>query len=91
MVQSLLDFKQTLDKILKEAFAENESLVKAEKQSFEQLINMRKNKPAELIARFIDQILKTGNKKYSEDELKTTLDRLMSLFRFIYAKDIFEA
>ena len=44
------------------------------------------SRPAELIARFIDSKLRTGNKGTSEEELEEVLDKTMTLFRFIDGK-----
>ncbi|KAJ8546607.1 hypothetical protein K7X08_034117 [Anisodus acutangulus] len=50
-----------------------------------------KNRPAELIAKFLDEKLRAGNKGTSEEELEGTLDKVLVLFRFIQGKDVFEA
>ena len=42
---------------------------------------MRPNKPAELIAKFIDSKLRSGNKEQTEEELEQLLDKVMVLFR----------
>ncbi|CAK7350199.1 unnamed protein product [Dovyalis caffra] len=49
------------------------------------------NRPAELIAKFLDDKLRAGNKGTSEEELEGTLDKVLVLFRFIQGKDVFEA
>ncbi|KAK4348129.1 hypothetical protein RND71_034468 [Anisodus tanguticus] len=49
------------------------------------------NRPAELIAKFLDEKLRAGNKGTSEEELEETLDKVLVLFRFIQGKDVFEA
>ncbi|CAN1302291.1 CUL4 [Linum perenne] len=49
------------------------------------------NRPAELIAKFLDEKLRAGNKGTSEEELEGTLDKVLVLFRFIQGKDVFEA
>ncbi len=41
------------------------------------------NRPAELIAKFIDNKLRAGNKGTSEEELEGMLDKVLVLFRFI--------
>ena len=41
------------------------------------------NRPAELIAKFIDAKLRAGNKGLSDEEMENTLDRVLVLFRFI--------
>ncbi|KAK4775432.1 hypothetical protein SAY87_023393 [Trapa incisa] len=91
MVQSLLDFKAALDRIWEEGFAKNEAFSNTIKDSFEHLINLRQNRPAELIAKFLDEKLRAGNKGTSEEELENTLDKVLVLFRFIQGKDVFEA
>lgn len=83
MVELLLEFKKRLDQVLEVAFQKNEAFANAQKDSFENFINQRQNKPAELIAKFIDAKLKAGNKGQTDDELETVLDRALLLFRFI--------
>ena len=51
--------------------------------SFESFINQRQNKPAEMIAKFVDSKLRAGNKEASEEELEKLLDKIMVIFRFI--------
>ncbi|BBM97655.1 cullin 3 [Marchantia polymorpha subsp. ruderalis] len=91
MVSSLLDLKARLDTIWEESFSKNESFANTVKDACEHLINLRQNRPAELIAKFIDGKLRAGNKGTSEEELEGTLDKVLVLFRFIQGKDVFEA
>lgn len=49
MVQELLDFKEKLDNIVSVCFQKNEKFINSLKESFENFINQRLNKPAELI------------------------------------------
>uniref|UniRef100_A0A8C6YAT3 Cullin-4B n=2 Tax=Naja naja TaxID=35670 RepID=A0A8C6YAT3_NAJNA len=78
MVQELLDFK-------------DKKFVNAMKEAFETFINKRPNKPAELIAKYVDSKLRAGNKEATDEELEKMLDKIMIIFRFIYGKDVFEA
>lgn len=91
MVQELLDFKDRMDVVVNECFQANEKFHNSLKEAFENFINIRPNKPAELIAKFVDSKLKAGNKKSTEEELEKLLDKIMVLFRFIHGKDVFEA
>ncbi|MBA0778277.1 hypothetical protein Gotri_006156 [Gossypium trilobum] len=86
MVPSLLEFKASLDSIWEESFSKNEAFGNTIKDSFEHLINLRQNRPAELIAKFLDEKLRAGNKGTSEEELEGTLDKALVLFRFIQLK-----
>ncbi|KAL5209221.1 hypothetical protein ABZP36_004844 [Zizania latifolia] len=91
LVPFVLEFKASLDRILDESFAKNEAFSNTTKDSFEHLINLRQNRPAELIAKFLDEKLRAGNKGTSEEELEGILDKVLVLFRFIQGKDVFEA
>ncbi|XP_044764848.1 cullin-4A [Coccinella septempunctata] len=91
MVQELLDFKDTMDSVVQICFNRNEKFSNSLKEAFEYFINQRTNKPAELIAKFVDSKLRAGNKEATEEELERLLDKIMVLFRFIHGKDVFEA
>jgi cullin-4 len=62
MVQSLLDYKLKIDAILAESFDHNQQFINSMRDGFESFINSRQNKPAELIAKFVDSKLRSGNK-----------------------------
>ncbi|CAH2223460.1 cullin-4A [Pelobates cultripes] len=91
MVQELLDFKDKVDHIIDVCFQKNEKFVNMMKESFETFINKRANKPAELIAKYVDSKLRSGNKEATDEELERFLDKIMIIFRFIHGKDVFEA
>ena len=91
MIHELLLFKDQMDKIISECFEKNIKFMNSLKEAFEYFINQRTNKPAELIAKFVDAKLRAGNKESSEEELEKLLDKVMVIFRFIHGKDIFEA
>ncbi|KAK4347373.1 hypothetical protein RND71_033712 [Anisodus tanguticus] len=91
MVFSLLEFKASVDTIWEESFSKNEAFGNTIKDAFEHLINLSQNRPAELIAKFLDEKLRAGNKGTSEEELEGTLDKVLVLFRFTQGKDVFEA
>ncbi|WAR28751.1 CUL4A-like protein [Mya arenaria] len=91
MVQTMLDFKDKIDNVISTCFAKHEQFMNAMRESFESFINARQNKPAEYIAKYVDNKLRAGNKEATEEELERLLDKIMVLFRFIHGKDVFEA
>ena len=91
MVEELLSFKAKMDEVLAVAFEGSESFTHTLKESCENFINVRQNKPAELIAKYIDAMLRMGNKGTTEEEVEAKLDRLLVLFRYVNGKDVFEA
>uniref|UniRef100_UPI00358F8003 cullin-4A-like isoform X1 n=1 Tax=Myxine glutinosa TaxID=7769 RepID=UPI00358F8003 len=91
MVQELLDFKDKVDHVVEVCFQRSDRFVVAMKEACETFINKRLNKPAELIAKYVDTKLKAGNKEATDEELERLLDKIMIIFRFIHGKDVFEA
>ncbi|KAJ1940775.1 Cullin-4A, partial [Linderina macrospora] len=91
LVTELLDLKQRLDNVLAKSFAGSESLAHALREAFEEFINARRNKPTQLIAKFVDQCMRTGGRIAPDQNLDALLDRVLVLFRFIQGKDMFEA
>eukprot|EP00475_Leptophrys_vorax_P033265 TRINITY_DN5205_c0_g1_i1.p1 TRINITY_DN5205_c0_g1~~TRINITY_DN5205_c0_g1_i1.p1 ORF type:complete len:805 (-),score=215.21 TRINITY_DN5205_c0_g1_i1:777-3068(-) len=91
MIKTLIEFKSKLDQILKIAFQQNLEFSQVLRDMFESFINERANKPAELMAKFVDELLRSGNKTVSDDELESMLNQVMVLFKFINGKDVFEA
>ncbi|KAJ3192225.1 Cullin-4 [Irineochytrium annulatum] len=90
MVKALLTFKHDLDVILQQSLDNNDELAKALKESFEYFINIRANKPAEMLAKHVDTLLRTS-KGITEEEMEDSLDRCLVIFRYIRGKDVFEA
>ncbi|KAG0022804.1 Cullin-4B [Podila clonocystis] len=91
MVDELLKFKLGLDEIVSTCFQNSDLFLNVLKECFEAFINTRQNKPAELVAKYLDLRLRSGNKDLSDEELESTLDRVLILFRYIQGKDVFEA
>uniref|UniRef100_A0A8C5QFD1 Cullin family profile domain-containing protein n=1 Tax=Leptobrachium leishanense TaxID=445787 RepID=A0A8C5QFD1_9ANUR len=46
---------------------------------------------SELIAKYVDSKLRSGNKEATDEELERCLDKIMIIFSFIHGKDVFEA
>lgn len=91
MVGLLLELRAKVDEILLVAFGRNDQFAQTAREAFVSFINTRQNKPAELIARYVDGLLKTGNKGVSDEELERGMDHAMVLFKYIQGKDVFEA
>jgi cullin 3 len=88
-VQALLDLKDKHDNILSKAFYNDKNFQHTLNQAFEYFINLNNRSP-EYISLFIDEKLRKGLKGAGEEEVDRTLDKVMTLFRFIQEKDVFE-
>lgn len=91
MVEGLLKFKIRMDTIVTQSFRDSHTFVHAMQESFESFVNQRQNKPAEMIAKYLDMKLRSGNKSMSDEEMEETLRQILIMFRFVQSKDIFEA
>ena len=92
MIPPLLQFKHHLDTILTTSFSSNDLFSQSLRESFEFFINRRRDKPAEYIAKYLDNLLRKGDKGLTTDAtLEEEMDRVLILFRFVHGKDVFEA
>ncbi|CAG5088020.1 Oidioi.mRNA.OKI2018_I69.PAR.g11705.t1.cds [Oikopleura dioica] len=90
MVLEMLEFKTNVYNIWKECFNSQTLLHSTIQDALQYIINVRKNRPAELIAKYVDGLMKSGNKAVDDAGLDKKLDEIMSLFRLIHGKDVFE-
>jgi cullin 4 len=97
MIPSLLSFKSRLDDLLKQSFNSDNLFSQSLRESFEWFINRRRDKPAEYIAKYLDNLLRKGDKglnapgESASRSLEEEMDRVLVLFRFVHGKDVFEA
>jgi cullin-4 len=89
LIQSLLDFKARVDTVLKHAFDAHQEFQATLKDSFEFFLNIRKDRPAELIAKYFHDLLSSESRRSSAD-LPVMIHQVLVLFRFISSYDIFE-
>lgn len=90
-VQKMLNFKEKFDIIIKECFSLDEKkFFKKLKESFENFMN-KDERCASYLASYLDDLLKSFNVKgLSEIEVEIQFDRVMTLFKYLNDKDIFE-
>lgn len=85
MVEQLLQLKSRLDEVLTEAFNSSPAFADQLTAAFQTAVNSRSNKPAELVAKYIDAKLR-GSKGVNEGELETALDKALVLFGYIQVR-----
>ncbi|MEW5303513.1 MAG: hypothetical protein WDW36_006197 [Sanguina aurantia] len=88
-VQSLLDMRDKYDKIITVAFNDDKTFKNALNQAFEHFVNLNARSP-EFISLFIDDKLRKGIKGLNDSDVEGVLDKVMSLFRYLQEKDVFE-
>ena len=91
MIPAIIVLKKRMDAILVRCF-DDIMFRDSVKDGFGYFMNLRGSRPAELLAKHMDSILKGGGKaKLTEDDVEAALDSCLALFRFISGKDAFEA
>lgn len=94
MVERLLAFKSNASLALSFAFSSS-SLTKdfqyALQDAFTSGFKNRHNKPAEMIARHIDKLMRRGQGSASDESFTEQLDAALALYRFTADKDVFRA
>ncbi|KAK4703819.1 cullin 4, partial [Phenoliferia sp. Uapishka_3] len=91
MVENLITFRTTMLDVVNVSFGQDASFIQAVSQAFEFFINKRENKPAEMMAKYLDAKLRSGNRSMDDAKLEENLKQVLFLFRFTQGKDIFEA
>ncbi|KAF5376863.1 hypothetical protein D9615_007286 [Tricholomella constricta] len=102
MVQRLLDFKRLADTAINTAFLDdkprststtskqpNSDFVYALGDAFTMGFKARRNKPAEMIAKYLDRAMRRGQGATSDAEFEALLDSVLALYRFTEDKDVF--
>ncbi len=89
MVQDLLELKTRCDSVITLSFQGSAEFFESAKRAFEHFVNVRANKPAEMLAKYVDSLFKSS--KMSDDQMEEVLERVLVLFRFVIGKDVFEA
>ncbi|KAJ2366667.1 hypothetical protein H4S01_002580 [Coemansia sp. RSA 2610] len=88
-VQDLLELYDVYDEFLHASFNENPSMRQTIHDAFIKVINAN-SRAAELLSLFIDDNLKSGLRRKSEQEIDHVLERTVLMFRFLQNKDAFE-
>ena len=89
LIDDLLDLQNRSEQMLRQSFCNNEGFRTQLKSSLEYVVNLKHNKPSELLARYCDTKLR--EKGTDDAALEATLDKVMGLFRLLQSKDVFEA
>ncbi|KIM32600.1 hypothetical protein M408DRAFT_14342 [Serendipita vermifera MAFF 305830] len=94
MVDRLLDLKEFLDECtspqwLDDLDKNDRKYTYATSEAFERGFACRKIKPAELIAKHIDLLMRQGQKASSDAEFFAQMKRVLTLYRFSPDKDVF--
>lgn len=101
MVQRLLDLNAICQKASNEVFVvdqprtsskvPNRKYSQAITEGFAAGFKSRRNKPAELIARYLDKTLRLGQKGIDDKAFHQILDAALALYRFSEDKDVFRS
>jgi cullin 3 len=88
-VRSLLGLKDRMDMIVNESFGRDKLFHKDISKAFEKFVNVNDRTP-QFLSLFVDEQLTKGLKGLSDEEVDRVLNSVVSLFRYLADKDVFE-
>ncbi|KAG6909083.1 hypothetical protein DXG01_002064 [Tephrocybe rancida] len=103
MVERLLEFKRLADTVISTAFLDektsisssaittqpNNEFIYALGEAFTIGFKARRNKPAEMIAKYLDRTMRKGQGVSTDAEFEGLLDSALALYRYTDDKDVF--
>ncbi|KAG1460061.1 hypothetical protein G6F56_006033 [Rhizopus delemar] len=95
-VDTLLESHKKYNDLTQSAFCGEAGFVAALDKACGEFVNRNKvcrgasNKSPELLARFCDQLLKKSAKNPEEEELEDVLNNVMTVFKYVEDKDVFQ-
>ncbi|KAG6873267.1 hypothetical protein C0995_001041 [Termitomyces sp. Mi166 len=103
MVERLLEFKHLADEVITTVFLDekaslsssvlttqpNNEFIYALGDSFTMGFKARRNKPAEMIAKYLDRVMRKGQGASTDAEFEAILDSVLALYRYTDDKDVF--
>lgn len=79
----------TSEKKLEPSKMPNQEFTYAMSDAFQAGFKSRRNKPAEMIAKYLDRTMRKGQKGSSDADFNDLLDQALALYRFTDDKDVF--
>lgn len=89
VVNQLIQERITFDEIVGRSFHGDKSFANAVQLCFEKVLNSNPQTP-EYLSVFLDANLKRDLKGKTDEEAEAVIDRVMTLFRYLHEKDVFE-
>ncbi|EEB06499.1 Cullin 4 [Schizosaccharomyces japonicus yFS275] len=95
LISELLEIHIFLKDVLKHAFLGDEALSYSMRKSFETFLSSlpstRREKPAELLAKYIDHLMRSTKSVVGNNTFDNVCAELLDIFRYLPNKDVFEA
>jgi cullin 3 len=89
-ISAILTLKHKYDQFVKESFKESKDFQLTLKQAFESFLN-KDTRTAQYLSLFVDDMFRKGLKGMSSDvEIDASLEQVVTVFRFLQDKDVFE-
>jgi len=89
-ISAILNLKHKYDQFVKDSFKESKEFQLTLKQAFESFLN-KDTRTAQYLSLFVDDMFRKGLKGMSSDvEIDASLVQVVTVFRFLQDKDVFE-
>jgi len=88
-IDALLDLKKKYDSFVKESFGEAKEFQTCLKAAFESFIN-KDTRTAQFLSLYVDELFKKTVKGLTDADIEAKLEQVVTIFRFLQDKDVFE-
>jgi cullin 4 len=89
LIDDILSLQDQGENLLRVAFNHQEAFKQAMKSSMISVLNLKVNRLAELLARYVDRKLR-GEKGMQETDTEQSFDKVIVIFKLLQGKDVFE-
>jgi cullin 3 len=89
-VRGVLSLRERYEKIVEHSFRNESKAAKKLREAFEDFLNVDA-RAASCLAIYVDELLRVGLRGASEDQVNAELQKVITVFRFLSDKDVFES
>jgi len=89
VVKQLMHERTMMDDLIRKSFKGDKNFANAIQSCFEKIVNSNASMP-EYVSLYMDNALRRSMKDRNQEEVEGLIDRVMTLFRYLEDKDVFE-
>ena len=92
LIEKVIEFRKSMKIFIENSFENSNKMRPVINHAFQFFVNLKTNSIAETTSKYIDELLKKNKHKvFDENSIKIKLDEVFEIFRYLMAKDVFEA
>jgi cullin 3 len=89
-VRGVLQLRNKYEKIVEISFRNEKKVMKRMREAFEDFLNADA-RAASCLAVYVDELLRVGLRGYNDEQINVELQKVITIFRYLSDKDVFES